>query len=189
MRHSFLQLPFLNFASSEPLLILLPYLGRQFLNVPLEAEASGQAGRWRLRTPAAHRSAPDAELDHVGDPQQYGSGLALVWSGPPLDPGSVVSIPVEWPVRIQRAGVRLRARPFLRALVHEALDHVNVIHRAALGAVDRPFPVPEAVWIQVVDSVALFATNFLLAPDYITHAATSSYSQALSYHSLIVVSG
>ena len=65
------------------------------------------------------------------------------------------------------------AGSFIRPDVHEALDHVDVVHRLALGTVDRAFPVPETVRVEVVDSVTVFATNLFFAPDYITHSRPS----------------
>src|SRR5208337_3832796 len=52
---------------------------------------------------------------------------------------------------------------------HKALNHVDVIDRTALSAVDLSFPVPEAVGVQVVDCVTWFSTFVLLTPNDITH--------------------
>src|SRR3972149_1119264 len=165
--------PFLHLALLHLLLILLPYLGRKLLDLPLVREASGDARGRRLRTPSTQRLAPYAELHHIGFPQVDMSGEALIRPGSPLDAREVPLIAFQWFVCIQRARVGLLAWALLRPFEIEALNHVDVVHGLTFGTVDLPLPDPEGVRVQVVHGVTGFPTHLLLAPDDITHGGPS----------------
>jgi hypothetical protein len=120
---------------------------------------------------ASDRSVPYAELYHVGHAQVDMSGKTFKRPGPAFDTRSIESIAVQRLIRIQRAGVRRFAGPFLRALVHLALDHVDVVNRSTFGTVYRAFPIPEAVRIQIINGVTGLSLKIFFTPNYITHSS------------------
>jgi hypothetical protein len=99
------------------------------------------------------------------------SGQALERPGPAFDTRSIKSVSLQRFVRIKRAGVRFLAGSVLRALVHMALDHVDIINRPTFGTVDIPFPVPKAVRIKVVNSITRLSLKIFFTPDHITHGS------------------
>jgi hypothetical protein len=99
------------------------------------------------------------------------SGQALKRPGPAFDTRSVESVALQRLVRIKRTGIRFFAGSVLRALVHMALDHVDVVNRSTFGTVDGALPVPETVRIQIIDGVTGLSLKIFFTPDYITHSS------------------
>ena len=138
---------------------------------------------------ASDRSAPYAELHHIGHSQVNMPGEALKRPGPAFDTRPVEPVALQGLISIKRAGVRLFPGSILRSLVHMALDHMDVVNRPTFGTVDRAFPVPKAVRIQIINGVTGLSLKIFFTPDYITHSHTSFYIQAFSYHFSILLVG
>jgi hypothetical protein len=99
------------------------------------------------------------------------SGQTLKRPGPAFDTRPIESVALQGLVRIQRTGVRRFAGSVLRAFVHVALDHVDVVDRPTFGTVDGALPVPKAVRIQIINGVTRLSLKIFFTPDYITHSS------------------
>jgi hypothetical protein len=99
------------------------------------------------------------------------SGQALKRPGPAFDTRSVESVALQRLVRIKRTGIRFFAGSVLRALVHVALDHVDIVDRPTFGTVDGALPVPKTVRIQIINGVTGLSLKIFFTPDYITHSS------------------